>query len=614
MSDPSPPPVSPASAASPKATGPAWRKPLAIGVALFALALVERLFFRHATPDAAWPYSLAYKGDANVWLQYAGALRKGELFNQGLPLRPPGMGYLLAWLWDGTPADLGSLRSLWCVLGALVAPLLFAAVVKPFGVRAATIAGGFVAFSTALLILSSSLNNETPYLLLALGTLALTPRLLRRPRLPALALFSALHAAACLVRVEHALFFVLLLAYLLWFWRFRGGAPLRAGAIRLGASLLVFALVLAPWHAHAWSRIAQFNRGELLRLPPAVERAYQSVEMRTRELVWDDAARARSDSLPGFLRRSANGFVAATRRHRGESTVRAEDFEILREAYGSIPEPLPAHPFLCLYGPLNFHLANHADASGGFDRTPLEEPPPLTGGRERYPSYLVAGLPPPQLEFTYPPHVAAVNDGYARGRAWILEHPGAFADLAGRKLERFVAGATLGAGGANLPLGRSGVRHPVDIVVPERNFGTRVWAVLLGAVAVVGALGARRRPELVPWLLFLLSKIAVSLLFFGYARHGAVVVPVLALLVALAIDARLAAPDQASRGGSAPSRLRRGLGYGTAVLLALLFLQDGMRARHGVAVRVDGAGVTDVDPFPPDDHAGHRIEYGDAAD
>ena len=63
---------------------------------LFLLALGLRLLFWQATPDSAAPYPGYYKGDAPSWLAYAGALRDSKLFELGLPLRPPGVGYLLA--------------------------------------------------------------------------------------------------------------------------------------------------------------------------------------------------------------------------------------------------------------------------------------------------------------------------------------------------------------------------------------------------------------------------------------------------------------------------------------------------------------------------------------
>jgi hypothetical protein len=377
----------------------------------------------------------------------------------------------------------------------------------------------------------------------------------------------------------------------------------------MGIALLFFIGTLAPWHAHAWSRIAAFNRGELLSLSPRVEGAYRVIESRTSDMQWNEEARREGERLPGFLRRPALGFVAATRMHRGETTVRGEDLQILREAWGSRPEPIDAHPFISSYGPLNFYLANHEHATGGFGRGPLDQPPPLEGGPGLYPPDLISGIPPPQLDFTYPPHLAAVNDGYALGLRWILARPLDFARLAGRKLQRFAAGASLGIGHDGFPLGLSGERHPVDLVVPERDRGTLAWALLLFGTAAWGALGARRRPELVPWILFLASKLAVALLFFGYARQGACVVPVLALLLALAAERlyHLAGPV------IGPRSLRRII-LGTLLLLALYLAGDLAQGSRGKTVAIDGHRVEGADPFPPGDHATRRIEYGNSTE
>src|SRR6185369_9011446 len=107
----------------------------------------------------------------------------------------------------------------------------------------------------------------------------------------------------------------------------------------------------------------------------------------------------------------------------GGREVRGEDFHILEDAFGYFPKPLRRFPFVSSYGPLNFYLANAPAARGGFDRSPLEAPPPLAGGRDRYPAFLVQGLPPERLTFVYPPHLHLFNDGYALGKKAIADHP-----------------------------------------------------------------------------------------------------------------------------------------------------------------------------------------------
>ena len=372
----------------------------------------------------------------------------------------------------------------------------------------------------------------------------------------------------------------------------------------LGLPLIVFTLVLLPWQLHAWSQITSFNRGELVNLSPQVESAYRGVEERTADLRWEDEARQAGEMIPGFIRRPALGFVAATRQHRGEMTVRAEDLTILREAYGYYPQPIASFPFVCTYGPLNFCLANNAQATGGFSKGPLNGPPPLEGGPQRYPRDLIVGIPPPFLAFTYTPHLGVFNEGYARGWEWIRSNPGEFVSLAGRKLGRFTAGATLGVGGSGWPLGLSGTRNAVDMVTPAGRAWPRWWAMLLLGVAAFGGWQARRRPELVPWLLFLLSKVIVTVLFFGYARQGALVAPVLILLVVLAVEHIASLPWFAAR-----SKMRTRMLVASWIAVALLVGSDGLRCLNGVRTTMDGAVVGNQDPLPPGDHEQRRIEF-----
>ncbi len=194
----------------------------AAGGLLFVLALALRLFFWQATPDAAWPYSAYYKGDAPVWLGYAQALLDDRPFELGLPLRPPGAAYLMAALWNGEPGGIAGLRFWWCVFGALTVPLVYGAVRRGFGFGTALVTGMLCAASSGLMILSTTLDNETPYLLLVAAILYLGTRLAGQPESPPrlfnLVLWASLNGLACLIRVEHALFFGLMVIYLVLTW------------------------------------------------------------------------------------------------------------------------------------------------------------------------------------------------------------------------------------------------------------------------------------------------------------------------------------------------------------------------------------------------------------
>ncbi len=584
----------------------------AAGLGLFVLAFVLRLLFWQATPDASWPYSACYKGDAAVWLAYAQALTEDRPFELGLPLRPPAAGYLIALLWDGRDDGIATLRLTWCLLGALTVPLIFAAVRRAFGSQTAVIAGLLAAASTGLMLLSTSLNNETPYLLLVAATFYLWQPVRDRATAPVLVLWGIVHALACLTRVEHALYFALVTACLVLAWRSRaGGAPAkskgREGASGEGRSwkpalsrlTLVassFGLALLPWHLQAWDRIRRFNH-EPPQLNAATEMALRRVEAALERIAWSDEARAERKRLPAFIRRTAGNFVAATVLVRGGEGVEAADFAILEQGLGYIPQPVATHAFVAIYGGLNFYLANQPRADGGFDRSPLERPPPLEGGAARYPRPLIAGLPPPDLALTYPPHLEIVNHGYRLAGRWIEANPDEFMRLAGKKLDIFAQGAALGLGGYNLPLGLSGVRRRVDLVVPDSR-GAEVWRLALFAIALWGLVsGLRRQPAaLVPWLAFLISKVAVALTFFGYARQGASVIPVLVLLIALAVP----------RAPSATGGNRRRLLVVVATALALVAIEGGRWASQPT-LTLDGREITRGDPWPVDRHQQRRL-------
>jgi hypothetical protein len=317
---------------------------------------------------------------------------------------------------------------------------------------------------------------------------------------------------------------------------------------------------------------------------------------------WDEAARVERDRLPAFARDAASVFVAATVLHRGGREVRGEDLRILDEAFGYRPRPLAPSPFVSLYGPLNFALANHPRAPGGFSRAALEDPPPLATQPGRYPPALVQGLPPPDLSFVYPPHVRLVNEGYGLGWQWLRARgaTGALAHAWG-KLRLFWSGASLGVTGFDLPLGMPRVRRAVDLAVPDRGWVAAAWSAVLLSGCALGAAAGRRRAALYPWLLFLASKVAVTAAFFGYARQGAAVFPAVALLVAVAAARWIPSLVRVPAG-----RIARAAGL---VLLAAL-AAEGVRALHPPSLRVDGRALDAGDTG--DVHRDQRIDAADA--
>ncbi len=579
-------------------------------VLLFVVALLIRLAFWRATPDALWSYSLWYKGDAPLWVEATRVLTAGETFQFGLPLRPPGMLFLLPRVLSlvGGP---GAAVGLWCALGALVPTLFFLAAVPSVGVGTARLAGAIMAVSSGLLMLSTSLNNETPYLVLV-GLGFLVFEVLRRGRLGAspamfwwLVVWGVLQAAATLVRVEHLLF-ALPCAWLLLRRNPAGVAPPpRTG--RLLPALLVtlgFLAVLAPWQVSAWRAVDRFNRELPVASPRMGGPSPLQLQRMMEALPWDPGAAAILEELPGFGRPFWGAFVTATVAHRGGVRVRPADLRILEEAFGDMPRPLSRRFLVANYGPVNAFLAQNDRAVTGFTRAGLGIPPPLAGGPDRYPGPLVAGLPPPdQLSFLYPPHLEVMTQGYVLAGRWMAAHPDRFVRRVWARLGRFWQGAAHGLTGYAFPVGLSGVRPRVDLVIPDPTPRAWLWQGLVLLACLVGFLTAPAKPALAPWILFAATKGAIVVVFFGYARMGATVVPVIALLASLALTRALAGVPPRWRWGRVP-----GLTALTGVVLLGGLILESVRLCAPPRVSVDAAPVDSVDPFPEGNYQDRRIE------
>jgi hypothetical protein len=569
------------------------------------VALTLRLLFLFATPDAGWAHSAWYKGDAATWLEWARALQESRPFEADLPIRPPGAATLIAAVWDGTSGGIVVLKVLWCLLGALTVVPLYLAVRRIRGPSLAAVFGFFCAGSTGLMVLSTSLNNEAPYLLLVALCLWLTERIRVAARTVDLAAWGLVNALACLFRAEHVLFTGLVLLVLVVFWT-RSHGEAHGGHRKVRLRMLipagVFVLILVPWHMTAWSQVRRFNRQEP-RISRATEQAQSTIEQLLAAVPWSPEALSELDGMPAAVRRTTRLFVTATEVVRGGDSVDVRSLDVLDQAFGYRPEPLASHPFIALYGGLNFFLANNSQATDGFSRRVLESRPRLAGGAGRYPTPLVVGLPPPQLSLTYPPHLQAVNRGYRMGWKWIRDNPGEFLALSLRKMRVFWRGAALGLGGYNAPLGLSGSRRQVDLVVPV-GAAAAVWRGGLLVLVLAGAWLSRRDPGAVPWLLFIGSKLIVTVAFFGYARQGASVIPVVALLVCAALARAWLQLSERLQ----PSPVFRRTAAVMVAVVILTLAAEASRFASRPNVAIDGRSIEATVPFPAHEHADRSVE------
>lgn len=602
-----------------------------------------RLLFWQATPDAAWPHSAHFKGDAPTWAEYAASLHAGTDFELGLPLRPPGAGYVVAALWDHPSRDgrsgLDTAQIAWCLLGALTVLLVYAAARRSFGDGVGLLTGLLCALSHGMMVLSTSLNNETPYLFLVACMLWLWARLGtghggahgKTPSALWFITWGGVNGLACLVRVEHLLFFVLTTA---WLVLRSSAAPGDAGCLAdrrladrrsrplraIAQVAAAFLLVMLPWHLKSWQAIERFNT-ELPDPDSPAEAAQARLEAMLGEVRWTPEAAAERDAMPAFARRAAANFVAATKLYRlGRSAapspgtplvIEPDDLDALDQAFGSRPEPLRGHPFVTFYGGLNFYLAHNPWAEPGFSRTALDQPPPLDESQGPFPPILVDGLPPSTLAFTYPPHLHAIHHGYELGLRHIVSEPvGTARRLAARTL-RFWDGASLGFGGVGIPAAGDLLRRRADLAVPTGSV-FRVWRLAWLALVFAGLVFAlRSRSEtrtsvwlLAPWLALALTKLVASLAFFGYARHGAGAYPAVALLAVLGVVGlvRRAGLDLGD------TEHRKRLVIATAVLALAVLTAEIWRFADPPQLQLDGRGIESGDPWPIDVHETRRLK------
>jgi len=134
----------------------------------------------------------------------------------------------------------------------------------------------------------------------------------------------------------------------------------------------------------------------------------------------------------------------------------------------------------------------------------------------------------------------------------------------------------------------------VDITVSD-GWIASAWRIVVLAASVAGVAAGWRRAALYPWVFLLVTKAAAGVVFFGYARLGATSIPVVALLVALAIERWWPARDDGRR--------RRAAGVALATMVAI----EAVRCLHHPGLALDGDAAGPQDPVPSADHRDHQL-------
>jgi hypothetical protein len=183
--------------------------------------------------------------------------------------------------------------------------------------------------------------------------------------------------------------------------------------------------------------------------------------------------------------------------------------EAERRLAGGLAEPLPRFVPVTMYGPLNLALANHAGADGSFS-----------------PALLASRGDSGKLELTNPAHLRFLLHGDRMAAAWIGDHPADFVQLVGKKWALYAGALRLGWMQWNVPGGVTGLRRPVDILVPESTAALVLWLpALLAGTLLLARRSGPGRSWLALTLLLCVASLLVVALFFGYARLGLLLLP-----------------------------------------------------------------------------------------
>ncbi len=495
---------------------------------LFAtLTLGLRLMYLLSSQDFTWPHSVVFEGDAPTWARWSSQLKLAQPFEYDLAFRTPGVAWILHWLGLSSP-PFTSAKVIWCVISAITTGLLYLVIARWFSRRAGIIAATLFALSYGSFVLASSLNNEAPYALLIVGIIGATLRWIDGPTLVWSLLLGALHGCALLLRAEHVLLLAMLLLYAAWRARTTMAeipsavnqsdtysnkksrvAPLARVAIHSTLVLAGALALCAPWINRAHIAAHKFNTDA----PP--------IFFATAQPPWSPAAIAYLNRLPAFARAGNFAFMCDLNKRGGLMVVDDSDVRaFFEQQWNYTPEPIQEWSLISLKGPLDFALANHPKADGGFSNAGLAD---------NHDTNAVFSL-------ARPSHTRLVNHGYEIGVDYIRNDPKGWFTLVREKLARFQDGATLGFFANDWPHNPKHVRRAVDLATPTRA-DAPVWNYAVLTSLGIGAFFACLRRGGLILLFVVVYKIAVTIAFYGYARQAVSIAPVWFALTALGADA-----------------------------------------------------------------------------
>jgi len=234
-------------------------------VALLLAAAVVRLLFLAGTVDRDLPFSIFYYGDSRIYREFALALIRGDVFDQGIPFHPPAFAYLLSWIIGWVGERPGAMRSVLAIVGASVVPLTYL-LGRTLWSRAVGIGAAMLAtFSFGLGVVSVSANAETIYIPLLVAQallLVLLGDALKGDRMRAAAMLATASGVVlglgALTRAEHLGLAAILPAALVIGWP---AVPRRTVAFGAAGIAGIALLVIAPWTIHNHLALARFNAG-----------------------------------------------------------------------------------------------------------------------------------------------------------------------------------------------------------------------------------------------------------------------------------------------------------------------------------------------------------------